>query len=82
MTYILLLLVLTARGLKVVELRPTGNSIKARWVRIELRKVETLPGGGASNTFIDLIGEPVTLWQAHSEWDDLRAVSLHRNFGT
>ncbi|KAG8901483.1 hypothetical protein FRB99_005287 [Tulasnella sp. 403] len=58
----------------VVELRPGGNGIKAKWVKVELRKIETLPGGGAANTYPEFIGEsPVALWQAKDEWDELRA---------
>ncbi|KAG8900983.1 hypothetical protein FRC01_009978, partial [Tulasnella sp. 417] len=61
----------------VVELRPSGSSVKARWVKIELRKLETLPGGGQSNTYIDFVGEsPVTLWQAKNEWDEIRSQDL------
>ncbi|KAG9016627.1 hypothetical protein FRB90_002742 [Tulasnella sp. 427] len=61
----------------VVELRPSGNSVKAKWVKIELRKIETLPGGGQSNTYADLVGEsPVILWQAKNEWDEIRSQDL------
>ena len=39
--------------------------MKAKWVRIELRKVETLPGGGVANTFFDFVGQsPINLWQS------------------
>ncbi|KAG8896383.1 hypothetical protein FRC01_011847, partial [Tulasnella sp. 417] len=61
----------------VVELRPSGSSVKARWVKIELRKLETLPGGGQLNTEIDCVGEtPITLWQARNEWDEIRSQDL------
>ncbi|KDR69329.1 hypothetical protein GALMADRAFT_104297 [Galerina marginata CBS 339.88] len=46
-----------------IELRTPPQGVKAKWVRIELRKVETLPGGGPANTFYDFVGpSPVNLW--------------------
>lgn len=49
--------------------------MKAKWVRIELRKVETLPGGGQANTFFDFVGpSPVNLWQASEDYALLRTV--------
>ncbi|KAL1743424.1 hypothetical protein HDZ31DRAFT_65031 [Schizophyllum fasciatum] len=59
-----------------IEVRPQaqGQVIKAKWIRIELRKVETLPGGGQSNTFFDFVGpSPVTLWQSDDEYGTLRS---------
>lgn len=51
------------------------QGVKAKWVRIELRKVETLPGGGAGNTFYDFVGpSPVNLWTASEEYALLRTV--------
>lgn len=45
-------------------------------MRIELRKVETLPGGGQANTFYDFVGpSPVNLWQASDDYALLRTVS-------
>ena len=55
-----------------------AQGVKAKWVRVELRKVETLPGGGQTNTFFDFIGEsPINVWQAdeREEWKELRTVS-------
>jgi len=50
--------------------------VKAKWLRVELRKVETIPGGGLSNTFYDFVGpSPVTLWTASDEYGVLRSVS-------
>jgi hypothetical protein len=47
-----------------------------KWVRIELRKVETLPGGGAANTFYDFVGpSPVNLWSSPDEYSLVRSVS-------
>lgn len=49
--------------------------MKAKWVRIELRKVETLPGGGLANTFFDFVGQsPVNLWQSGDEYSTLSTV--------
>lgn len=57
-------------------MRTPTPGVKAQWVRIELRKVETLPGGGDSNTFYDYVGpSPVTLWSAPDEYNLLKAVS-------
>lgn len=56
-----------------IEVRTPTAGVKAQWVRIELRKVETLPGGGDSNTFYDYVGpSPVTLWSAPDEYNILR----------
>lgn len=52
-----------------------GNA-KAKWVRVELRKIEILPGGGQNNTFAETIGErPVTLWAGNQEeFSELKSV--------
>ncbi|KAF7964782.1 hypothetical protein HWV62_3002 [Athelia sp. TMB] len=51
-----------------IEVRVGPQGCKAKWVRIELKKVETLPGGGPQNTFSDFVGpSPVNLWQASGE---------------
>ncbi|KAG9035208.1 hypothetical protein FS837_001996 [Tulasnella sp. UAMH 9824] len=61
----------------VVELRLGTSPVKAQWVKIELRKLETLPDGGQANTYIDLVGDsPITLWQAKNEWDEIRSQDL------
>ena len=46
-------------------------------MRIELRKVETLPGGGLQNTFFDFVGQsPINLWQQPGEeYGNLTTVS-------
>lgn len=52
---------------------PAG--VKAKWVRIELRKVETLPGGGPGNANSDFVGpSPVNLWSTADEYGHLRSV--------
>ncbi|KIK68055.1 hypothetical protein GYMLUDRAFT_92710 [Collybiopsis luxurians FD-317 M1] len=57
-----------------IEVRAGPQGVKAKWVRVELRKVETLPGGGLQNTFYDFVGpSPVTLWTASDEYGVLRS---------
>lgn len=52
-----------------LELRVGPQGIKTKWVRIELRKVETLPGGGQVNTFYDFVGQsPINLWQSSEDY--------------
>lgn len=56
-------------------MRVGPQGCKAKWVRIELKKVETLPGGGATNTFSDFVGpSPVNLWQSGEEYSMLPTV--------
>ncbi|PPQ78439.1 hypothetical protein CVT25_011884 [Psilocybe cyanescens] len=57
-----------------IEVRVTPQGVKAKWVRVELRKVETLPGGGPANTFYDFVGpSPVNLWSTSDEYGLLRS---------
>nr|GAT61257.1 predicted protein [Mycena chlorophos] len=57
-----------------IEVRTGPQGAKAKWVRIELRKVETLPGGGVINTFHDFVGpSPVNLWTSSDEYGLLRS---------
>ncbi|KAF7295126.1 hypothetical protein MIND_01051100 [Mycena indigotica] len=57
-----------------IEVRTGPQGAKAKWVRIELRKVETLPGGGVVNTFHDFVGpSPVNLWTSSEEYGLLRS---------
>ncbi|TCD67039.1 hypothetical protein EIP91_000601 [Steccherinum ochraceum] len=52
-----------------IEVRVGPQGVKAKWVRIELRKIETLPGGGLTNTFFDFVGQsPISLWQSGEEY--------------
>lgn len=48
--------------------------MKAKWVRVELRKIENLPGGAQ---FVDHVGQsPLTVWQPQEgEWGILHSVS-------
>jgi hypothetical protein len=44
------------------------GTVKAKWIRVELRKIEILPGGGQNNTFAETIGErPITLWASNQD---------------
>jgi hypothetical protein len=66
----------TITGLQAIEVRVGPQGVKAKWVRIELRKVETLPGGGQANTFFDFVGpSPVNLWQSSEDFAMLHTVS-------
>ncbi|KAJ7063077.1 hypothetical protein C8F01DRAFT_1131451 [Mycena amicta] len=57
-----------------IEVRTGPQGAKAKWVRIELRKVEMLPGGGVVNTFHDFVGpSPVNLWTSSEEYGLLRS---------
>jgi hypothetical protein len=54
--------------------------VKAKWVRIALRKVETVPPGGQANTFYDFVGNsPLTLWQSGEDYGTLQTVSMGRH---
>ena len=61
---------------QAIEVRVGQQGVKAKWVRIELRKIETLPGGGVANTFFDFVGaSPVNLWQSpNDEYSTLHTV--------
>ncbi|KAF8912235.1 hypothetical protein CPB84DRAFT_1841909 [Gymnopilus junonius] len=57
-----------------IEVRVPPQGVKAKWVRIELRKVETLPGGGPASTFYDFVGpSPVNLWTTADDYTLLRS---------
>lgn len=59
---------------QTIEVRPS-QPLKAKWLRIELRKVETLPAG--AGVFFDHIGQsPITLWQAQEEWGMLETCDM------
>ena len=61
--------------MQAIEVRVPQTGVKAKWVRVELRKVETLPPGGEMNTHWDPIGpNPVNLWTSPDEYGVLRTV--------
>ena len=48
---------------------------KAKWVRVELKKIETLPGGGQANAYFDHVGpSPISLWQSSEDYSVLQSV--------
>jgi len=61
---------------QAIEVRAGQQGVKAKWVRIELRKVEVLPGGGQAGTFFDYVGQsPINLWTGpDGEYGILRPV--------
>jgi hypothetical protein len=63
--------------LQAIEVRVGPQGVKAKWVRIELRKVEALPMGGTASTFFDFVGpSPVNLWQSSDEYAMLQTASI------
>jgi hypothetical protein len=61
---------------QAVEVRVGPQGVKAKWVRIELKKIETLPGGGQTNSYFDFVGSsPINLWQSSEEYGLLQSVS-------
>ncbi|KAH7909217.1 hypothetical protein BJ138DRAFT_1115170 [Hygrophoropsis aurantiaca] len=60
-----------------VEVRVGPQGAKAKWVRVELKKIETLPGGGQTNSYFDFVGSsPVNLWQSSEEYGMLHSQDL------
>jgi hypothetical protein len=62
---------------KALELRVSPQGIKAKWVQVLLRKVETVLLGGQANTFYDYVGLGQSyLWKASGEYTMLHSVRL------
>ncbi|KAG1837047.1 hypothetical protein DFJ58DRAFT_734590 [Suillus subalutaceus] len=60
-----------------VEVRVGPQGAKAKWVRVELKKIETLPGGGQTNSYFDFVGSsPINLWQSSDEYGLLQSQDL------
>ncbi|KAG2037174.1 hypothetical protein BDR03DRAFT_1010875 [Suillus americanus] len=60
-----------------VEVRVGPQGVKAKWVRVELKKIETLPGGGQTNSYFDFVGSsPINLWQSSDEYGLLQSQDL------
>ena len=61
---------------QAVEVRLGPQGAKAKYVRVELRKIETLPAP-PPNSFYSIVGSenPTVLWQASEEWGVLQTVS-------
>ena len=44
-------------------------------MRVELKKIETLPGGGQANSYFDHVGpSPISLWQSSEDYSVLQSV--------
>ncbi|KAF9220194.1 hypothetical protein BS17DRAFT_739755 [Gyrodon lividus] len=57
-----------------VEVRVSPSGAKAKWVRVELKKIETLPGGGQANSYFDHVGSsPISLWQSSEDYSVLQS---------
>ncbi|KAH0826905.1 hypothetical protein J3R83DRAFT_4497 [Lanmaoa asiatica] len=60
-----------------VEVRVGPAGAKAKWVRVELKKIETLPGGGQANSYFDHVGpSPISLWQSSEDYSVLQSQDL------
>ncbi|KAG0707826.1 hypothetical protein DFH29DRAFT_599883 [Suillus ampliporus] len=60
-----------------VEVRVGPQGVRAKWVRVELKKIETLPGGGQTNAYFDFVGSsPINLWQSSEEYGLLQSQDL------
>ncbi|KAK0482681.1 hypothetical protein IW261DRAFT_1048759 [Armillaria novae-zelandiae] len=56
-----------------IEVRVGPQGVKAKWLRVELRKVEQIPMSG-EDTFFDYVGpSPVNVWTAPEEWEVLKS---------
>ena len=54
-----------------------SHPIKAKWVHVELRRIEILPGGGQANSFSDVVrGGSFNVWSAKGEWEAITAVRI------
>jgi hypothetical protein len=53
---------------QTIEVRLGPQGVKAKYVRVELRKIESLPGV-PPNSYYDFVGQsPVNLWQSSEEY--------------
>ncbi|VDC02458.1 unnamed protein product [Peniophora sp. CBMAI 1063] len=62
---------------QAVEVRLGPAGAKAKYVRVELRKIETLPAP-PPNSFYSIVGSenPAVLWQASEEWGVLQSQDI------
>lgn len=56
---------------KVVTMAPSAG-LRARWVYLRVRKVETVMGGSR----VTDVGQPFSLWTASRSWEVVPSVSL------
>lgn len=60
-----------------LEVRLGTQPVTAKWVRLEFRKVETIPSGKTTEEFVDHIGPgPITIWEPKTEQDLLASVLI------
>ena len=70
--------ILLIRISQSVELRFPKDGLKTKWVKVVLRKVETLPGGVPASLTPDFIGQmPQTIWAAAGEYETIINVSMN-----
>jgi hypothetical protein len=61
---------------QAIEVRLGPQGVKAKYVRVELRKIETIPGL-PPNSYYDFVGQsPVNLWRSSEEYSMLHSVRL------
>lgn len=59
---------------QAIEVRLGPQGVKAKYVRVELRKIETIPGL-PPNSYYDFVGQsPVNLWRSSEEYSMLHSV--------
>lgn len=59
---------------QAIEVRLGPQGVKAKYVRVELRKIETIPGV-PPNSYYDFVGQsPVNLWRSSEEYSMLHSV--------
>ncbi|KAF8479429.1 hypothetical protein F5888DRAFT_1642445, partial [Russula emetica] len=58
---------------QAIEVRLGPQGVKAKYVRVELRKIETIPGV-PPNSYYDFVGQsPVNLWRSSEEYSMLHS---------
>ena len=59
---------------QAIEVRLGPQGVKAKYVRVELRKIESIPGL-PPNSYYDFVGQsPVNLWRSSEEYSMLQSV--------
>ncbi|KAN0107025.1 hypothetical protein V8E52_010533, partial [Russula decolorans] len=59
-----------------IEVRLGPQGVKAKYVRVELRKIETIPGV-PPNSYYDFVGQsPVNLWRSSEEYSMLHSQDI------
>ncbi|KAF8317350.1 hypothetical protein DL93DRAFT_2055588, partial [Clavulina sp. PMI_390] len=69
----------SVKGVVEVRVGP-GPPVKAKYIKVELRKIETLPGGGPTNTFTGVVGTgSFNVWTAKDEWEVVKTDDIPFN---